>query len=140
MNAKTAVAGILLLGAAVLTSAQTPERAKAATVHPALAALVAPRAADLRAAGIEKIVARTGRQAFDIHVVTGYGPAYFAWPRGAIPTPFEIDIGPGTALSVRADDYTEANNARYAAAFDAVLPEAVRLAEATRAYALRPRS
>jgi hypothetical protein len=42
-------------------AAATAAPAAAATEHPAFAAPVAPRAADLRAAGIRRIIARTGK-------------------------------------------------------------------------------
>jgi hypothetical protein len=145
------VLAIAALAVGVSAGAQTPAPAKPATpapaksapaapaVQPALAALAAQRAAELGNAGIQKIVARTGHKRRDIQVMTPYGASYFPWPKGVKPTPFQLDVGAGNALTVRAAGYTEANRANYAAAFDAVLPEAIRLANESRAKATRPR-
>jgi hypothetical protein len=152
MNAKSVVLFTLMATAlAVPALAQQPGATSggaksappvvaAAAVQPALAPLVAPRAAELSAAGIGKIVARTGKKRRDIQVATQYGSAYFAWPKNVTPVTFEIEVGQGGAVTVRANDYTEANRARYAAAFDAVLTESVRQANIARAYAQRPRA
>jgi hypothetical protein len=121
------------------SAANTGASAKAASVQPALAPLVAPRAAELVTAGIQKIVARTGMQKRDIQVLTSYGPIYFAWPKNVTPVTFGIEVGQGSAATVRAAGYTEANKERYAAAFDAILPEALRQALDAKARAQRPR-
>jgi hypothetical protein len=52
---------LLLASAGTSFAATTAPPAAEATEHPALAALVAPRAADLRAADIQRIIARTGK-------------------------------------------------------------------------------
>ena len=52
---------LLMASAGTSFAATTAPPAAEATEHPALAALVAPRAADLRAAGIQRIIARTGK-------------------------------------------------------------------------------
>lgn len=90
----------------------------------ALAPLVAPRASELLANGVQTIVARTGKQRRDIQVKTRNGPIYFGWPKDVTPVSFEIDIRSTSDIVVRADDYNEANKARYAAALDAILPQA----------------
>ncbi|MCC7327743.1 MAG: hypothetical protein IT521_13190 [Burkholderiales bacterium] len=54
------------------------------------------------------------------------------------PVTFEIYVETASAFDVSADGYTEANKEGYAAAFDAVLPQAVRSANALRAQAQRP--
>ena len=105
----------------------------------ALTALVAPRAADLRAAGVQRIVARTGKQRRDIQIVTAYGTKYLAWPKGLTPAPFQLDVGSGANLRVHADGYAEANRERYAAAFDAIIPEAIRFADEAKARVQRPK-
>jgi hypothetical protein len=56
------------------------------------------------------------------------------------PVTFVIDATKDGAVTVRADGYTEANKARYAAAIDAVIPEAVRRTQANNAWATRPKS
>ena len=147
MNAKGILAvGLVAAALAVPAQAQQPRPSggsdkaaapAASSSASALVALVAPRAAELRAAGVRRIVARTGRQRRDIQVVSPYGSQYFAWPKGLTPAPFQIDVD--TALSVRADGYTEASKDRYAAAFDAIIPEAIRLTNEARARVERPK-
>ena len=145
------VLAAVVLAIGVSAGAQTPAPAKPAgsapakpaasapPVQPALAALAAPRAAELSAAGVQKIVARTGRNRRDIQVMTSWGASYIPWPKGVTPAPFQLDVGAGGALTVRAAGYTDANKANYAAALDAVLPAAVRMANEARAKATRPR-
>jgi len=65
-------------------------------------------------------------------------PATFPWPKNVTPVTFEIYVEAPNAFDVSAADYNEANKAHYAAAFDAVLPQAVRSANALRAQAQRP--
>ena len=130
-------------GAQTAAPAKSPAATKAPmtpAVRPALAELVAPRAPDLGGAGIQKIVARTGKNRRDIQVLSSWGPIYFPWPKGVTPAPFQLDVGAGNALTVRAEGYTEAKKAQYAAAFDAVLPQAIRMADEARARALRPKA
>ena len=57
------------------------------------------------------------------------------------PIEFAIYLKVGTAVyaSVYASDYTDADKARYAAAFDAIIPEAIRQAGVVRATTQRPR-
>ena len=130
-------------GAQTAAPAKSPAATKtpmAPAVQPALAELVAPRAADLGGAGIQKIVARTGKNRRDIQVLSSWGPIYFPWPKGVSPAPFQLDVGARNALTVRADGYVDAKKAQYAAAFDAVLPQAVRMANEARERALRPKA
>jgi len=112
--------------------AQTPAQAD-------LAPLVAPRVAYLNDVGTRKIAARTGKPRRDIQVLTQYGVSYFGWPKNVKPVAFEIEFFGGGAVAVRASGYSPARKADYAAAFDAVLPEAVRQAEILKARALRPK-
>lgn len=154
MNPGTLLAAALAVAAVALpaqaqqtaagTGVSTPgSAAKPATANgpaqPALSALVAPRASELADAGVQKITARTGKDALDIQVLTEYGPAYFGWPKNVTPVPFEIAVGAGNAVTVNANDYSETNKARYAAAFDAVIPWALAQANDLKTRALRPR-
>lgn len=113
--------------------------APAAKPDPGLSALAASRAADLNAAGVQKIVARTGKNKRDIQVLTTWGPAYFGWPKGASPAPFELVVKGNNAVAVSASGYTDAKRAQYASALDAIVPEAVRVASELRAKATRPK-
>jgi len=108
---------------------------------PALAELVGLRAAEMQAAGIRSIGARIGKGRRDIELETQYGYAYFAWPKNVTPIEFAIYLKVGATVyaSVYAADYTEADKARYAAAFDAIIPEAIRQAGVARAATQRPR-
>ena len=116
-----------------------PVRAAVETHAPALTALVAPRAAELQAAGIQSILARTGKRRRDIQVLTQWGPAYFGWPKGVAPVVFEIYVARNGTAQVYTEGYGESNKARYAAALDAVVPEAIRQARNVRAAFLRPK-
>ena len=128
--------GLLLSPPALAALKPSP----AAPVQPALTALVEPRAAEASAVGINRIVARTGERQRDIQVMTASGPVYFAWPANVTPFEFVIDFGDGGAPTARSDGYTDADKARFAAALDAVLTEAVRSVRANNAWATRPRS
>jgi hypothetical protein len=121
--------------AATGDSAQT----RASATWEALSPLVGPHTAALSAAGVEEVVARTGKNRRDIQVLTRWGPAYFPWPKGVTPVTFYIYVKAPNAFDVTADGFKEANKARYAAAFDAVLPQAVSSANALRAQATRPK-
>jgi len=114
--------------------------APAAPAQAALVSLVAARGAELSSIDINRIAARTGQQNRDIQVMTTHGPVYFGWPADVTPVEFVIDVGDGGAFSVRISGYDEANNARYAAAINAVLAEAIRQVQANNAWATRPRS
>jgi hypothetical protein len=130
---------------ALPASAQQPPAAagtaekQAEATFAALAPLVAPRTAELSAAGVRKIVARTGKNKRDIQVQTQWGPAYFAWPKGSTPVTFEVYVKEPNAFDVIAAEYKETDKARYAAAFDAVFPLAVSSANALRIQAQRPK-
>ena len=121
-------------------AAGSAAEAKAEATFAALAPLVAAHGAELqRRAGAQKIVARTGKGNRNIQVLTRWGPSYFAWPKGVKPVTFEIYVESANRLDVIAEGFTEANKPLYAAAFDAVLPQAVRSANAARAQATRPK-
>ena len=95
----------------------------------------------MHAAGVRSIGARIGKGRRDIQVETPYGYAYFAWPKNVTPIEFAIYLKVGATIyaSVYAADYTGADRARYAAAFDAIIPEAIRQAGVARAATQRPR-
>jgi hypothetical protein len=145
MKLQSILIGGLAAVLAALAGAQQPApaggstQAKAEATFAALAPLVAPRSAELSAAGVQKVVARTGKNKRDIQVITRWGPAYFPWPKGVTPVTFEVYIEAANKLDVIADGYIEANKARYAAAFDAVFPLAIQSANAARIQAQRPK-
>jgi len=128
-----ALCALLALGYASAASAVVE------THEPALSALVAPQAAQLRAAGVQSILTRTGKHRRDIQVLTQWGPAYFGWPKGVTPALFEIYIAKDGTAEVYTENYNESTKARYVAAFNALIPEAVRQAQLTRASAQKPR-
>jgi len=131
-----------LLGALVVVTPAYPT-SKPAPATPAqqeLANMVQTRGAELSSIDINRIVARAGERHRDIQVMTTHGPVYFGWPSNVTPVEFVIDVREGGAFTVRVSGYTEANNARYAAAINAVLAEAIRQVQANNAWATRPRS
>ena len=109
------------------------------TLQPALVKHVAPRGPELAAAGIKGIAARTGRQRRDIQVVTQFGPAYFAWPKGSAPAIFEIEVEAASNVEVWTTGYTPADEARYRSAIAGVIPAAVRAAARVWEQARRPK-
>jgi len=135
----TAFAAALAAPALAQQGAAGPASAGDWTLQPALVTHVAPRGPELAAAGIKSIAARTGRQRRDIQVVTAFGPGYFAWPKGATPAIFEIEVEAANNVEVWTSSYTPADEARYRAAIDAVIPEAVRTAARVRAQMTRPK-
>ena len=120
-------------------AAAGPASAGEWTLQPVLVKHLSPRGPELAAAGIKSIAARTGRQRRDIQVVTAFGPGYFAWPKGATPAIFEIEVEAANNVEVWTSSYTPADEARYRAAIDAVIPEAVRTAARVRAQMTRPK-
>jgi hypothetical protein len=133
----TALAAATLLAPAWAQQPSAPTQADA--TFAALSPVVAARTAELSAAGVKKIVARTGKGKRDIQVLTQWGPAYLAWPKNVTPVTFEVYVEAPNAFDVIADGYSDANKARYAAAFDALVPPAVRAANSLRAQAQRPK-
>ena len=109
------------------------------TYEAGLSALVAPHAKQLQAAGIQSILTRTGKRRRDIQVLTQWGPTYFPWPKGVTPAVFEIYVAKDGTAEVYTDGHSESTKARYAAAFNAVVPEAIRQAGLTRAAATKPK-
>jgi hypothetical protein len=116
-----------------------PPSTQADKTFAALAPVVGPRTAELSAAGVQKIVARTGKGRRDIQVFTQWGPSYFPWPKGVTPVAFEVYVEAPNKFDVIAEGYAEADKARYAAAFEAIVPQAVRSAMALRAQAQQPK-
>jgi hypothetical protein len=125
---------------AAAATKSSPTASAAAPAQPALAALVQARGAELAAAGIESIVARTGKQRRDLQVRSRYGPIYFGWPKGVKPVTFELTVGQGGTVTVKAQGGDATGLDDYRAAFDAVIPQAIRLARDAKARAERPRS
>ena len=129
------VAAVLAAPGWTQQPAAAPAPTRADATFAALAPIVGPRTAELSGAGVQKVVARTGKGKRDIQVLTQWGPSYFPWPKGVTPVVFDIYVEAPNKFDVIADGYTEATKARYVAAFDAVLPQAVRSANALRAQA-----
>ena len=132
-----ALAAATLLATAWAQQPSSPTQAQA--TFAALAPIVAPRTAELSAAGVQKIVARIGKGKRDIQILTRWGPAYLAWPKNVTPVVFEIYVEAPNAFDVIADGYSDAAKARYSAALDALVPLAVRAASSLRAQAQRPK-
>jgi hypothetical protein len=106
----------------------------------ALSPLAAPHVAQLHAAGVQKVVARTGRNQRDIQVLTRWGPVYFGWPKGITPGEFELSVDGPSSIYLVAPKYTAAARPMYKTAFDAVLPQAVKAADQARVNASRPKA
>lgn len=117
---------VSLLSASAGTSfaATTAPLVAEATEQPALAGLMGPRAADLRAAGIQRIFARTDKQRRDVQVLTQYGPVHLPWPKNVTPATFEIHLRNDGRLSTYVIDFSEANELQCVAAIDAVITDA----------------
>jgi hypothetical protein len=95
-----------------------------APAQPELAALAAPYAADLRAAGVTRLVSR-GSQAM-VRLETRSGPVYVRYPPGAPSVAFAIDID-ADRVRARSQSFDPARDQR---ALDALLPDAIRAATA----------
>jgi hypothetical protein len=109
---------LLLLGACA-TTAQLPT-----TDQPELAAMAAPYAQQLRAVGITRMIS-PGSGA-KVLLETGYGAVYVAYPAGAEPFAFVLDIDPdGLHASAVAFD-----RAKVGPMLAALVPEAVRVTAA----------
>lgn len=106
----------------------------------ALSPIAAPHVAQLHAAGVQKIVARTAGNRRDIQVLTRWGPTYFGWPKGVTPVAFELSVDGPSSIYLVAPAYTDALRPAYKTAFDAVLPQALRAANQTRISASRPKA
>jgi hypothetical protein len=134
--------GMLGLAAALLApcaaNAQAASAGKPELVEqPGLLALVQPRIAELREAGISQIVGRTGARN-NIQVLTRFGPAYMRWPRGTTPVAFELYFNDNATNAAFAADF--ADKARWTATMNAVLPAALKQAAQARASASKPKA
>mgnify|MGYP006320309011 CR=1 FL=1 len=131
---------VLFAAAAIVTGAvlaQTPAPAAAATpartvkaVQPGLLEVTGPRVNDAVAAGIQKITATPGKKGKSITVQSPWGYIYFDWPKDVKPVAFTIETGKGGGATISAPGFTEANKADYRAAVDAVVPKAIKDAQA----------
>ena len=131
-----AVAALTSLSA----SAQSPTKPEAPE-SPGLAALVQPRVAELRTAGVKQIVVRTGKKARDVQALTNYGPLYFAWPKTVKEqVPFEIYLNSDGSVGVFANGFSDATRAKFSAALDAVVPQVIKGANQARANSQRPKA
>lgn len=131
---------VALLGAGTSLLAYAAPPAADAPVQPGLSALVASRDAELRAAGVEQILARTGKGRRDIQVLTTWGPVYFPWSKNVKPVAFEIYFNTNGQTDAFAHDFSDATKASFSAALDAIVPQAIRGAANARAARLRPRA
>jgi hypothetical protein len=118
---------------------QPAASAGSASANADLAALVGPRAAELSNAGVQKIAARTDKGKRNIQLLTKYGAIYFGWPKGVQPVAFDIVLGQGSSAVAHASGYSEATKARYAAALDALIPEALDRTAKAKVWAERPK-
>ena len=109
-----------------------------ATQQPGLVALVQPRIAQIRDAGITQIVGRTGARN-NIQVLTRSGPAYMRWPRGVTPRAFELYFNSDGSNAAFASDFSDQDRAAWSALLDAVIPQALKDAAQLRANATRPK-
>ena len=137
----TTIRMLTMLAALLLPSwaaAQAAPAAKSALVEqPGLLALVQPRIAELREAGITQIIGRTGTRN-NIQVLTSRGPAYMRWPRGTTPVAFELYFNDNNTNAAFAADFQD--KAKWDATMKAVLPQALKQAENVRRSATRPRA
>lgn len=109
----------LLLLCACASTAQLPT-----TDQPELAELAQPYAQQLQAVGITRMISPGGGA--KVLLETGYGAVYVAYPAGAEPLAFVLDIGPdglhATAGAV--------SRAKVGPMLAALVPEAVRVTAA----------
>ena len=127
---------VVIVALAFALAAQAQAAKAELPVAPGLLAMVQPRIAELREAGISQIVGRAGARN-NVQVLTRYGPAYARWPKGVAPVPFELYFNDNGTNSAFAADFNDASKARYAAMLDAVIPAALRQAETVRKQATR---
>jgi hypothetical protein len=141
MRGRWIAIGWLCAGSLVAPAlAQQPAAPAAkASANADFAALVGPRATDLANAGVQKLAARTDKGKRNIQLLTKYGAIYFGWPKGVEPVAFDIAIGQGGAPVAHASGYSEATKARYAAALDALIPEALDRTAKAKVWAERPK-
>ena len=83
---------------------------------------------DLRNAGVRRVLADGVR----VQLTTRYGEIYFPYPHGLAPVAFAAYVG-RQSVEVGSDTFSAATAAKYEAALRAVLPEAIRQANANNA-------
>jgi hypothetical protein len=127
--------------AAVPALAQTAAPAAPATgtvkaVQPGLFEAAGPRVNDVRAAGIQRIVATPGKGIRSIQVQSPWGDSYFPWPKNVKPVAFTIEVGkPAGGATISAPGFTSANRADYVAAVETVAAFAIRHTNENRQWA-----
>ena len=136
MNTKSMMVAIFL-GSAIAAPAFAQPAAtpvKITSVQPGLVEVSGGRINQAVAAGITKITATPGKGNRSVEVHSPWGNIFFGWPKDVKPVAFTIAASPkaGTA-TISAPGFTEANKADYKAAVDAVVPMAIKRAEAQKA-------
>jgi hypothetical protein len=109
----------LLLLCACASTAQLP-----AADQPELARLAQPYARQLQAVGVTRVIS-PGSGAM-VRLETGYGAVYVAYPAGAEPRAFVLDVGPD-GVTATASTFDRDRDAQMLAA---LVPEAVRVTAA----------
>ena len=141
----TALFMVMLTGVvfAVPATAQPPATGTPAAtvkaVQPGLLEVTGPRVSEAVAAGIQHIKATPGKGARAIEVRSPWGNIYTAWPKDVKQVAFTIETGKGGGATISAPGFTEANKADYKAAVDAVIPKAIKDAQAQKdAKSMKP--
>lgn len=114
------------------TTAATPAMAptEIVAVPPAVKEVAGPLVHEARLAGLQKITATPGKGARSIEAQSPWGNIYFDWPKDVKPVEFSVELGPKPGVAtINAPGFTEANRADYKAAFEAVVPMAIKQAQ-----------
>jgi hypothetical protein len=125
---------LVLIAAALgvgMGNAQTAPTVKA--IQPGLVEVAGPRVIEAVAAGIQKLTATPGKGGQSIAVQSPWGEIYFDWPKDVKPMAFTIETGGTPAAmtaTISAPGFTQANRADYKAAIEAVVPMAIKQAQA----------
>ena len=98
--------------------------------------MAAPYAADLRKVGINSLMIYPNRAR--VRVSTRMGEVYFRYPAELAPIDLALYMG-AQDIAVDSDGFNTGNAAQYEAAIKAVLPEAVRQANANNIFELQQR-
>lgn len=126
LAARLARLALVAVGAIVVSACATPAAAPA-TEQPAMSRMAAPYASELRRVGISSVMVYPNRAR--VRVSTRSGEVYFRYPAELPPMEFAVYVG-AQDIEVDSDGFTAANAAQYEAAMKAILPEAVRQANA----------
>jgi hypothetical protein len=132
---------LMLVGVAFAAPAVAQQPATAPTVkavQPGLLEVTGPRVNDAVAAGIQKITAVPGKGRRSIEVRSPWGNIYFDWPKDVKPVAFTIEAGKQGGATISAPGFTEANKADYKAAVEAVVPRAIKDAQAQKTTRTKP--